>query len=80
MLSVQLAHGVRDPWLHTYGMRHACGRGREFKDTEIGRHETLDNVDATTQSGACNCTTAGTDGERETLNDASMGELTARRH
>ena len=80
VLSVQLAHGVRDPRLRTYGVRHACGRGREFKDTEIGRHETLDNVDATTHSQARATARRQARMERETLGDASMGELTARRH
>ena len=66
VLSVQLAHGVWDPRLHTnclchagtlglrtYGVRYACGRGREFEDAEIGRHESLDSVDATTHCQAC---------------------------
>ena len=75
MLSVQLAHDVRGPRLHTYG------RGREFEDTEIGRHETPDNVDATTHSQARATAQRQARMERETLGDTSMGELTtARRH
>ena len=94
VLSVQLAHGVRGPRLHTnclcragtlglrtYGVRHACGRGREFEDTEIGRHESLDNVDATTHSQARATARRQARMEGETLGDTSMGKLTAaRRH
>ena len=81
MLSVQLAHGVRGPRLHTYGVQYACGRGREFEDTEIVRHESLDNVDATTHSQARATARRQARMERETLGDTSMGELTAaRRH
>ena len=97
VLSVQLAHGVRDPRLHTYGVRrlcragtlrlrtygvrYACGRGREFEDTEIGRHESPDNVDATTHSQARATARRQARMERETLGDTSMGKLpAARRH
>ena len=93
VLSVQLAHGVWGPRLHTnclcragtlglrtYGVRYACGRGREFEDTEIGRHETPDNVDATTHSQARATARRQARMERETLGDASRGELIARRN
>ena len=92
MLSVQLAHGVWGPRLHTnclcragtlrlrtYGVQHACGRGREFEDAEIGRHESLDSVDATTHCQACATARRQARIERETLSATSMEELTAAR-
>ena len=51
-VSIQLAHGVQGPRLHTnclrrartlglrtYDVRYVCGRGREFEDMEARSHE-----------------------------------------